>query len=574
MNGKNRPIDKNDDQSEDADADAEVLRKEYRNMQANRNAFAHESEMVLRRQQLTIEKLRSKNESLKENVAILETANMAPRMTPFEQSQLDKACQELDRYTTLVESEKTKRAAIEKEISSLRDHISKRRREMGGINAVAENRSLLQKQVKVREGKLDQILLKFNKSVARNKQLREEIDDLRGERVAYQKIYKKLEKDLKEEKKRTALLIEQTNAAYEERDKALFEIVALEQSERKEEETHTKRIEDLNEELLSINKQLLDRTKRMNIPVEVDPEEEERKAEERREIERVHELARLEEENARQRREKLERYEEMLRNIYEAMGISDVDELVEEYYKREELIFSKVQHENIQNDEIQQLEREIQALNKEKAMEAEQNNEVVLKDEMADIQSKIKSVDKQIEACQSICKEQKRELDELKEEIKLFLIRLDCKISSGDRETISITNDNISQYLGIIERKTTEILAHYQRVEQLSQPDEESIDCEERRNKRTQFSTNSSMWNPPKLLDISSSDESGDEDDDSSIRPIFLSDIDYSRASASLEKKREKQRSTMSMRRGNVIHNGRRSSVSLSGLGITRNQMN
>jgi len=194
MNGKNRPIDKNDDQSEDADADAEVLRKEYRNMQANRNAFAHESEMVLRRQQLTIEKLRSKNESLKENVAILETANMAPRMTPFEQSQLDKACQELDRYTTLVESEKTKRAAIEKEISSLRDHISKRRREMGGINAVAENRSLLQKQVKVREGKLDQILLKFNKSVARNKQLREEIDDLRGERVAYQKIYKKLEK--------------------------------------------------------------------------------------------------------------------------------------------------------------------------------------------------------------------------------------------------------------------------------------------------------------------------------------------------------------------------------------------
>lgn len=215
------------------------------------------------------------------------------------------------------------------------------------------------------------------------------------------------------------MLIEQTNAAYEERDKALFEIVALEQSERKEEETHTKRLEELNEELLSINKQLLDRTKRMNMPVEVDPEEEERKAEERREMERVNELARLEEENARQRREKLERYEEMLRKIYEATGIFDVDELVEEYYKREELIFSKVQHENIQNDEIQQLEREIQALNKEKAMEAENNSEVVLKDEMADIESKIKSVDAQIEACQSRCEEQKRELDELKEEIKV-----------------------------------------------------------------------------------------------------------------------------------------------------------
>lgn len=151
---------------------------------------------------------------------------------------------------------------------------------------------------------------------------------------------------------------------------------------------------------------------------------------------------------------------------------------------------------------------------------------------------------------------------------------MDCKISSGDSETISITNENISQYLGIIEEKTTEILAHYQRVEKLSQPDEECIEGEDRRNRRTQFSTNSSMWNPPKLLDISSSDESGDEDDDSSIRPIFLSDIDYSKASASLEKKREKRRSTINMRRGNVINHGRRSSVSLSGLGITRNQIN
>ncbi len=148
---------------------------------------------------------------------------------------------------------------------------------------------------------------------------------------------------------------------------------------------------------------------------------------------------------------------------------------------------------------------------------------------------------------------------------------MDCKIPSSDWETMSITNDNISQYLGNIEDKTTEILAYYRRVEKLSQPDKEIIEDEDRRKKRAQFGANCSLWNPPRLLDISSSDESGDEDDDSSIRPIFLSDIDYSRASASLEKKRGKRKSNVSMRRGTIFNHGRRSSVSLSGLGMAKN---
>ena len=34
------------DESNENNVDIEVLRKEYRNMQANRNAFAHESDLV------------------------------------------------------------------------------------------------------------------------------------------------------------------------------------------------------------------------------------------------------------------------------------------------------------------------------------------------------------------------------------------------------------------------------------------------------------------------------------------------------------------------------------------------
>ena len=43
--------------------------------------------------------------------------------------------------------------------------------------------------------------MRFNEAIAHNKQLREEIDNLRRERVVFDGIYKKLQRDLAEKKK-------------------------------------------------------------------------------------------------------------------------------------------------------------------------------------------------------------------------------------------------------------------------------------------------------------------------------------------------------------------------------------
>lgn len=40
--------DKGDRDGDESNDDIDILRKEYRNMQANRNAFAHESDLVSR----------------------------------------------------------------------------------------------------------------------------------------------------------------------------------------------------------------------------------------------------------------------------------------------------------------------------------------------------------------------------------------------------------------------------------------------------------------------------------------------------------------------------------------------
>ncbi|KAL7531649.1 hypothetical protein ACHAXR_004153 [Thalassiosira sp. AJA248-18] len=565
---RQRSSGKSNDEGEDEDI--EVLRKEYRNMQANRNAFAHESDLVLRRQQATLDKLRAENETLKADVARLQTRHMTRPINSFEQSQLDRLYQELDRYSGLVESEKSKAAATEKEITTLRDEIWKQRRQMGGVNAAANNQRLVEKQVRLLESKLDQALVKFNKCVSRNKRLREEIDGLRGERVTFEKVYKKIEKELRERKKQMALVIEQSNQAYEQRDKAQLEIAAIERLNRKEEDEYHNQINDLSEELEKINEQLLNSTMRNQTAAPVDPVEEERRAVERREAAKANEIARAEEEYAEQRKEKLQSYEDAFRQISVATGISDVDELVKVFIENEDHNFSLFRYSNEQAADIERLQEEIQALYEEEMKYKEEaNHDSGRRDEINKLENEIKSIDEQTAVYASKCSSHQKTFEEVKDEIKLLLIRLDCKFDEEEGGGISITTDNILHYLGIIEERTLEIISNYQRMKEMSDK-QPTI-------KETSFGNDLLPMglgaflgaaepvsvNPPRLLDYSS-DESGDEGMDSSLKPLHRSDINYSKIAsrAPPPSMRRGNRKTITGRRGSQIFQGRSSMFS------------
>jgi len=60
------------------------------------------------------------------------------------------------------------------------------------------------------------------------------IDSLRRERVIFDNLYQKLEKELHEKRKKMADIIERANTAYEERDKANNQIQVLKGQAKKE----------------------------------------------------------------------------------------------------------------------------------------------------------------------------------------------------------------------------------------------------------------------------------------------------------------------------------------------------
>ena len=148
----------------------------------------------MRKQQQSLDKLRTENENLKTDVATLQARTTMKPLNSFEQGQLDKVTLEIERYRRSIETERNTISNIERQMSSLREKIWHQRKVMGGTNAATENQRTVEKQVKILENRLDQALVKFNKSLARNRKLREDIDNLRGERVAFDSVYKKLEK--------------------------------------------------------------------------------------------------------------------------------------------------------------------------------------------------------------------------------------------------------------------------------------------------------------------------------------------------------------------------------------------
>ena len=137
-------------------------------------------------------------------------------------------------YIKKMETERGKIEELDRMIAKYQERIIEQKARMGGVNAAQVNNQLIQKQIRVLENRMDKCLMKFNETMAQNKVLRQRIDEYRRERVVFDGIYKKLERELHEKKKEMAAIIEDSKNAYQARDKSQSEMIALQQHAEKE----------------------------------------------------------------------------------------------------------------------------------------------------------------------------------------------------------------------------------------------------------------------------------------------------------------------------------------------------
>eukprot|EP00937_MAST-01D_sp_MAST-1D-sp2_P006080 g6080.t1 len=528
-------------------ADYAQLQREYRNMELNRKAYADESNQVLRRQQAAIEKLRQDNESLKAELT-METRHVSSSNATKAQTTLANLHEQGDKYTRKIERENNKVKTVEDQIQLLKQKLLYQRKHMGGINAARENQHMIQKQIRILENRLDKALVKFNESLAHNKKLRETIDNLRRERVVFDNIYRKLEKDLHDKKRQMANIIELSNLAYEQRDASQMEVAAIEQQNRKEQEEFEHEMVQLGAKIESQKRAL-----RAAAAGEGEGGGEGGAGESFGHGDAadgaLDAAASAEQASA----DTVKNFEEAFHKIKAATGISDIQELVRTFIKNEDQNFSLFNYVNEQTNEIEKLEEQITQLKEEEVKFAQEGGDdtVQHKQLLRDLELKLQSTESMAERYEQKCTEAQKTINSLKMGIQSIFNRIDCSTSAMSEMLAdsSVSEANMMQYLGLIEQRTNEILQQFAALkaqqaqqaaasgEAAAEADEADAGAEEDVEQGTPQAVLAIMGmgpptpmgqdllqvEPPDLDDYSSQDESDEEEDEA--RPLTREEL-------------------------------------------------
>ncbi|KAH8073772.1 hypothetical protein JL720_10843 [Aureococcus anophagefferens] len=479
------------------------LQREYRHMELNRKSYADESYSVLRKQQATIAKLRKDNEALKQELG-METRHST--LKPNESTEKNARLQEeSEKFARLMSDEQKRIEYLDEQISTIKMRTIQQRKTMGGVNAARENQAMVQKQIKILENRLDQALVKFNQALAKNKALREAIDDLRRERVVFDNIYRKLERELHEKKKQMA------NANRKEQDDFEAQMVELGRV--------------LENELQVPPPTLLGNgapgTAKSNggtaggDPAAADGRGPGGKKSKPKGGGGVS-------------KEKLE--------LQAATGISAIDELVRMFIKNEDQNFSLFNYVNEQTNEIEKLEEQVQALQDEQAKYTQESGDDVNQHKLIllDLESKLATTEANASKYESKCEEYQAVIDSLKKAIASAFTKTQCERASSEIfADSSVTEANMLSYLAIIEEQCNTIIKDYVAVKarQHKQTSAEAADVAGAApppsvlgmGPTTPMGQDLIHVNPPKLEDYSSEEE--DDDDEGETRPLTRDEL-------------------------------------------------
>ena len=144
-------------------------------------------------QRAILERLRSDNRSLEQELS-LEKHMTALATSESAINEIEKLQSIGDTFARRIQLEKRRIEELDIKIAAGQKAVLGQRGKVGGVNASKENNNIISKQIRILERRLDLASVKYNDTLARNKGLREKVDELRRERVIFDGIYKKLEK--------------------------------------------------------------------------------------------------------------------------------------------------------------------------------------------------------------------------------------------------------------------------------------------------------------------------------------------------------------------------------------------
>ena len=157
------------------------------------------------------------------------------------------------------------------------------------------------------------------------------------------------------------------------------------------------------------------------------------------------------------------KFEEIFDKIKEATGIEDTDTLVESFIENEDRNFALYNYVNNMNTEIENLKDDIRRLKDEIELIKKEgvDSDVHRKEILNELEQKMVEVTDELTLVNKEYKASRRQLELLKPKVESVFNSIECDRSSIAELLgigVSIDDNNIMQYLGIIEQKCNELL--------------------------------------------------------------------------------------------------------------------
>jgi chromosome segregation ATPase len=446
----------------------------------------------------------------KTNAAMRDELNAEARLSSMTNAQTGSKIAKLQEkgtfYAKQIEVEAKKLHDLERQIDIVQASVNDKRAKLQKVEGTSSDS--LGKEIKKLERTLDKTLQKHNEILAENRQLKEEIDHLRRERVTFDKIYKKLEGELQDKKKTLCEVFESSEKAKERKNKIEDQIKNLKLRIRKEETNIEKEFQDIFKDINEKN--VVDRieekfgplkerasplkkrdAENTNVLEESVGEEDISRATMRKGAKSIEK--RPKELAGKTPQEEVEEYNAIFDSLKKKTHKNDLKEILALFQDYESKNYSLYQHLTHLSDEKEDLEKQIHHIKEEIGHLTQSQQKENVEDEKDSKAQKIQELKKDIEESDQhfhFLENKQSGLTEtinaLKISIPIIFERIGCNIEDYANELIdgtTVNEGNMLQYLAIIEKKTNEILQMYHFSQNKSEAGQKNNMIEEKNRK-------------------------------------------------------------------------------------------
>lgn len=427
------------------------LQRQYRCLRNDRRMYTDETENTLRKQKITIEALIKEKKELE---AMMHVAS-SRQNEKFDQRNVEKLVELLEREAQAQEElkkEKEAIAGVDEKVAVMREKINQQSKKMGGSKDVYQEKHVANmKLTRILENRLDEMTKKFSIALTGNLKLREHINHVEGQKARFLDLHKRLQAELIEGKKEIDRISEVATTHFTIRDEAQHRMASLRERADREMAVYNAEIKDV--------KRILEHDRKLRKFMTT-------KAEDRASIledELMVRAIKKYEAQLNGLQQETSKFEEIFDKIKEATGIEDTDTLVESFIENEDRNFALYNYVNNMNTEIENLKDDIRRLKDEIELIKKEgvDSDVHRKEILNELEQKMVEVTDELTLVNKEYKASRRQLELLKPKVESVFNSIECDRSSIAELLgigVSIDDNNIMQYLGIIEQKCNELL--------------------------------------------------------------------------------------------------------------------